>query len=158
MSLGVHLHVSRLARAPPPTGQAAPRASARPHCRSSPQADRLRDDTSGRTRLELGGRTSLCGVLVIREARLEDEDVLSRIHLATWTSDVSPGSTPEPDSSFFDSDTRVEDVLVAEDDGAVLGYVWLHQPGPLPSHEHVLSVGLPRRERGHVRRGRGRIS
>jgi ribosomal protein S18 acetylase RimI-like enzyme len=32
-------------------------------------------------------------------------------------------------------------VLVAEDDGSVVGYVKVHQPLPLPSHTHVLEIG-----------------
>jgi GNAT superfamily N-acetyltransferase len=78
-------------------------------------------------------------VLVVRAARIEDEAALRPIHLATWTADVSPGPDPDPSEPVFDGAT-LADVLVAEDDGRVLGYVRLHQPGPLPSHAHVLVV------------------
>ena len=76
--------------------------------------------------------------VTVRPARAEDEVALRPVHLATWTSDVSPGPDPDPDEPVFDA-ASLPDVLVAEDD-AVLGYVRLHQPGPLPSHAHVLVV------------------
>ena len=79
-------------------------------------------------------------VVLIREARLEDEAALLPIHLATWTAKVSPGPAPDPTAPFFDRGTAACDVLVAEDSGGILGYVRLHQPGPMPSHEHVLVV------------------
>lgn len=79
-------------------------------------------------------------VVLIREARLEDEAALLPIHLATWTAKVSPGPAPDPTAPFFDPGTAACDVLVAEDSGGILGYVRLHQPGPMPSHEHVLVV------------------
>jgi len=75
-------------------------------------------------------------VPTIRQACRADEAFLLPIHLATWTADVSPGSTPDPSQAFLDEDTALPDVLVAEDDGTVIGYVRLNQPGPLPSHAH----------------------
>lgn len=79
-------------------------------------------------------------MVTIRRARPEDEAALLPIHLATWTADVSPGPTPDPSDPFFDDRTSLDDVLVAEEGAAVLGYVRLDQPGPLPSHEHVLVI------------------
>lgn len=94
--------------------------------------------------------------VLLRQARPEDEAALRAIHLATWTADASPGPAPDPAAPFFDPDAAVCDVLVAEDGGGVLGDVRLHQPGPMPSHEHVLVVnGLavdPVRQRGGVGR------
>lgn len=78
-------------------------------------------------------------MLVVRPARPEDEEVLRPIHLATWTADVSPGPDPDPSELVFDEATRA-DVLVAEADDRVLGYIRLHQSGPLPSHAHVLVI------------------
>ena len=78
-------------------------------------------------------------MLTIRPARLDDEAALLPIHLATWTADVSPGTTPDPSEPVLDAET-LADVLVAEEGGAVSGYVRLSQPGPLPSHAHVLVI------------------
>ena len=95
-------------------------------------------------------------MLTIRSARPDDEAALLPIHLATWTSDVSPGATPDPAGPLLDAET-LRDVLVAEEDGVVRGYVRLHQPGPLPSHAHVLvldglAVDPERQGRGLGRR------
>ena len=79
-------------------------------------------------------------MLTVRLARPDDEAPLRTIDLATWTSAVSPGRLPHPSDPFFGDGTSPDDVLVAELDGAVVGYVRLHQPGPLPSHAHVLVV------------------
>jgi ribosomal protein S18 acetylase RimI-like enzyme len=78
-------------------------------------------------------------VLTVRPARAEDEAALSPIDRATWTADVSPVAPPRPPEPLLDVAT-LSDVLVAEVDGAVLGYIRLTQPGPLPSHAHVLSI------------------
>lgn len=79
-------------------------------------------------------------MLTIRRARPEDEGALLRIHHATWTADVSPGATPDPADPFLDGDTSLTDVLIADQGDAVVGYVRLNQPGPLPSHDHVLVI------------------
>ena len=89
--------------------------------------------------------------ITIRTATLEDEPALAAIHLATWTSDVSPWPTPTPGSPFFDPSMSVEDILVAVDgDGLVVGYVVLEQSDP-PSRRHVIDIGglavEPRRQR-----------
>jgi len=78
-------------------------------------------------------------VLTIRPARPADEAELLPIHLATWTADVSPGPTPDPAEPLLEAET-LADVLVAEQDGVVCGYVRLDQPGPMPSHAHVLVI------------------
>lgn len=53
---------------------------------------------------------------------------------------MSPGGTPTAGFRFFGEATKPEDVLVAEEDGVVLGYVWLRRTGPRPAHDHVLVV------------------
>ena len=73
---------------------------------------------------------------MIRPARPEDDPALQRIDRATWTPDVSPVASPE----LFRPMERLEDVLVVEQDGQVVGYVRLTQPGPLPSHSHALLI------------------
>lgn len=79
-------------------------------------------------------------MLTVRRARPDDEAPLRRIDLLTWTSAVSPAPTPDPADLFFGDRTAPDDVIVAELDGAVVGYVRLDQRGPLPSHAHVLLV------------------
>lgn len=76
----------------------------------------------------------------IRPARPEDEQALLALHLATWTSDVSPDGAPDPASPFFDSETDLADVLVLDDGTQAIGYVRLVQRGPFPSHAHVLGI------------------
>lgn len=78
-------------------------------------------------------------MLSIRPARPDDEAALLPIHLATWTADVSPGATPDPSEPLLEAET-LGDVLVSEMDGVVSGYVRLNQPGPMPSHAHVLVI------------------
>lgn len=77
-------------------------------------------------------------MLTVRPARLADDAALQPIDLATWTAEVSP--SPSTGLAPVLGAATVADVLVAEQDGVVLGYVRLEQPGPLPSHAHVLVV------------------
>lgn len=95
-------------------------------------------------------------MITVRPARPDDEQTLGRIDALTWTSDVSPSPTTEPARPFFGPGTAVADVLVAEDDGSVLGYVKVHQPLPLPSHTHVLEIGGLAVDPDRQRAGAGR--
>jgi ribosomal protein S18 acetylase RimI-like enzyme len=81
--------------------------------------------------------------LLVRPARPSDESELARIDLATWTPSSSPAPPPDEPAryAFFDERTTPGDVLVAEVDGAVAGYVKLRPVSPLPSHAHVLQIG-----------------
>lgn len=94
-------------------------------------------------------------MLTVRPARPEDDAALQPIDLATWTSDVSPMPSGVAGPVLETADD-VAGSLVAELDGTVVGYVRLRQPGPLPSHAHVLVVnGLavdPARQRSGVGR------
>jgi len=76
----------------------------------------------------------------IRTAVLDDDQALTAIDDATWSSQVSPAPAPEGDHRFFQGRTVVDDVLVAELDGRVAGYVAVRQGLPIPSHDHVLEV------------------
>jgi ribosomal protein S18 acetylase RimI-like enzyme len=80
------------------------------------------------------------GVIEIRLASPADEAALRRVDRATWTTLSSPAPAPAADAPFFDDRKRPHDVLVAEVDGVVAGYLMLHQAIPLPSHEHVLEI------------------
>jgi ribosomal protein S18 acetylase RimI-like enzyme len=76
----------------------------------------------------------------IRVAAPGDDEPLGRIDEASWSSNVTPAPRREPGARFFRARTSPEDVLVAVVDGAVAGYVSLHQSIPLPSHAHVLEI------------------
>jgi ribosomal protein S18 acetylase RimI-like enzyme len=70
--------------------------------------------------------------IVVRQARLDDGPVLARIDYNSW----SPASSPSPRWSssrpFFGppTNTRTDDVIVAERDGSVVGYVKVKETGP----------------------------
>ncbi|WIY00290.1 GNAT family N-acetyltransferase [Amycolatopsis mongoliensis] len=93
----------------------------------------------------------------IRVARAGDEALLAKLDELTWTSLMSPAPPPPPGTPFFDEGTRPEDVLVAEHDGAVAGYVRLAEGFAIPAHRHVrviggLAVDPDRRRLGIARR------
>jgi ribosomal protein S18 acetylase RimI-like enzyme len=79
-------------------------------------------------------------MVTIRIAEPGDDEPLARIDEVTWSSKVTPAPRREPGTVFFRARTQPEDVLVAVVDGAVAGYVSLHQSIPLPSHAHVLEI------------------
>lgn len=96
-------------------------------------------------------------MLTTRRARPEDDARLLAIDRQTWTSDVSPAPLTEPGpATFFGPDAVLDDVLVAESDGEVLGYVRLHQPMAIPSHAHVLEVNGLAVDPARQRTGAGR--
>lgn len=78
--------------------------------------------------------------ITVRPARAEDEAVLAKIDERTWAPAVSPAPAPPPGTPFFDDGTRPEDVLVAEHDGAVAGYVRLGEGFGIPAHRHVAVI------------------
>lgn len=69
-----------------------------------------------------------------------DEPALLRLDRATWSPTVTPAPARVDGSLFFDERIRPEDILVAETDGEVAGYLMLHQSIPLHSHRHVLEI------------------
>ena len=79
-------------------------------------------------------------VLEIRGARAEDGSTLRQIDTETWSPGVTPAPPTDPDLPFFGERNDPADVLVATEDGAVVGFAMVHQPLPLPSHEHVLEL------------------
>jgi ribosomal protein S18 acetylase RimI-like enzyme len=78
-------------------------------------------------------------MLEIRKARAGDEAALVAIDDATWSPHVTPAPR-ESDRAFFDGRRGPDEIIVAVVDGSVAGYVSLHQPIPLPSHQHVLEI------------------
>jgi ribosomal protein S18 acetylase RimI-like enzyme len=92
----------------------------------------------------------------IRQARAADEAALKQIDVATWTEASSPAPPPPPDRPFFGERTQPADVLVAEVDGQVIGYVHLRQAVAIPSRRHVLDVGGLAVDPAYQGRGAGR--
>jgi ribosomal protein S18 acetylase RimI-like enzyme len=77
----------------------------------------------------------------IRPARPGDDRALATIDRATWSTLTSPAPPPpEPDWSFFRESVDLRDVLVAEVDGALAGYVRLGRVFPIAASDHVLMV------------------
>jgi len=95
-------------------------------------------------------------VFAVREARVEDDHALARLDAEVWGPSVSPAPAPGR-TGFFSEQAKPDDVLVAEVDSAVVGYVSLVQLIALTSHEHVLHInGLavaPASQRAGVGRG-----
>lgn len=78
----------------------------------------------------------------VRPATVADDAALLAVDRETWTTLVSPAPTPDWSvrRAFFRDDRRPDGFLVAELDGAVVGYVALHQEMPMASHAHVLTI------------------
>lgn len=95
-------------------------------------------------------------VVTIRTARLEDEADLSRLDFATTWTFSTIRAVPTQPRPFLGKDTSPGDVLVAEDDGVVAGYLRLTHPTPFPSSRHVLLVSGIGVDPAHTRRGIGR--
>jgi len=94
--------------------------------------------------------------LTIRRAVDSDEAALAVLDRNCWSlqTDVSPQS--EPGQAFFGAWRRPEDVLVASEPGAVVGWLKLAPPTPLASNSHVQQIqGLgvdPARRRAGIAR------
>ena len=81
-------------------------------------------------------------MIAVRLANDSDGPALTRIDLATWTPAVSPAPAPvDADTyQFFDDRTVPGNVLVAQVNGDVAGWVTVRSPTPLLSHAHVLEI------------------
>ncbi|GHA85216.1 GNAT family N-acetyltransferase [Streptomyces chryseus] len=93
-------------------------------------------------------------VPLIRPATTADEKELAELDRETWSPlhSVQPRPRP-PYGPFFDAGHLPEDILVAELDSAVVGYVRTVAPTPLASNAHVREIqGLAVADRA---RGRG---
>jgi ribosomal protein S18 acetylase RimI-like enzyme len=94
-------------------------------------------------------------VTTLRRATRDDERRLAALDRATWSPAVAPVPLWSDDVDFFARDAP-EDVLVAELDGTVVGYVKLRRPTALSAHRHVLQVGGLAVDPAVQRRGVGR--
>lgn len=79
--------------------------------------------------------------VLVRAARPDDEAALHRVQRLTWEVS-SPSPLPPQERPFFSVERRVlpEDVLVAEVQGRVAGYVQVRAASPFPSQRHVQTV------------------
>ncbi len=92
----------------------------------------------------------------IRPARRSDDLELARIDRAAFGGVDNVVPVSDASSPFFTDSTGPEDVLVAELDGDVAGYVKIRPPTSLVSNAHVLQIqGLAVDPAAH-RRGVGR--
>ena len=92
----------------------------------------------------------------IRRAAYDDGPALAAIDRATWSPLVSPAPPPPGDRPFFAEDDEPANLLVAADDGEVVGYVMVHQWSRMPSHGHVLEINGLAVDPSHQGRGLGR--
>ncbi|MGW0546348.1 N-acetyltransferase family protein [Streptomyces altiplanensis] len=90
----------------------------------------------------------------IRPATRADDKELAALDRETWSPVHSVQPRPQPPyGPFFDGSDRPEDILVAEADGVIVGYIRTVPPTPLASNAHVRQIqGLAVAERA---RGRG---
>ncbi|GLU49249.1 GNAT family N-acetyltransferase [Nocardiopsis ansamitocini] len=78
---------------------------------------------------------------MIRPATAEDGPALTLIDIATWSPRISPGPPCREDADFFGPRVAVADVLVAEADGRVAGWIRLTQVFPLESAARTQEIG-----------------
>jgi ribosomal protein S18 acetylase RimI-like enzyme len=79
--------------------------------------------------------------VAIRGATAADDAALAALDQLTWSWQSSPAPAPLPGTRFFEPRAgRPEDVLVAVSGGAVVGYVHVGPPTPVPSNRHVLMI------------------
>jgi ribosomal protein S18 acetylase RimI-like enzyme len=79
------------------------------------------------------------GRVSVRPARSQDAEAVIAADRLTWTSATSPAPPPQ-DWTVTDPTAVVRDLLVAELDGRVVGYVRLIRASDLPSHQHVRAL------------------
>jgi ribosomal protein S18 acetylase RimI-like enzyme len=96
-------------------------------------------------------------VIDIRPAKPGDDRALGTLDRATWTTLTSPAPPPpEPDWSFLNEKVEIRDVLVAELDGEVAGYVRVGRVFPIAASDHVLMITGIAVDPACQRRGVGR--
>jgi ribosomal protein S18 acetylase RimI-like enzyme len=92
----------------------------------------------------------------VRKARADDGGTLAAIDRATWAETTSPAPFPAGGWAFFKEGDDPGDVLVAELDGEVAGYVRLGRATPLPASDHVVVVNGFAVDPARQRQGVGR--
>jgi ribosomal protein S18 acetylase RimI-like enzyme len=82
-----------------------------------------------------------------------DDGELAKVDRLTWSPEITPQVRPAPDDPFFVHGLEPADVLVAEVDGSVAGYVAVAPATRLASSAHVLAVFGLAVTPAHQRRG-----
>ncbi|MCM2418937.1 GNAT family N-acetyltransferase [Streptomyces sp. RKAG293] len=95
--------------------------------------------------------------VIVRSASYADEADLAGIDVRTWSSLHAVQPPPDPGKPFYDERHTPEEILIAQVDGRVAGYVRIVPPTPLPCNAHVrqiqgLAVDTWCRGRGIARR------
>lgn len=110
-----------------------------------------------------------------RVAEPGDDAALRTLDRATWSTQVSPSTQAAIAAPFFSERCVPGDVVVATNDGTILGFAILRQSEDMPSHSHVVQIngfavspaaqgqGIGRRlldftQQEAVRRGAGKVS
>ncbi|GGV61529.1 MULTISPECIES: GNAT family N-acetyltransferase [Streptomyces] len=78
--------------------------------------------------------------LRIRPATLADDEPLARLDRAAWSPLHAVLPRPRPGEPFFTERSGPDEILVAELDGGVVGYLRLAPATPLESNAHVLQI------------------
>ena len=89
----------------------------------------------------MGGMAAANVPIEVRVARAADEAQLARLDRASWTPQSGfPSVTRQAGGLFFTAGSPPQAHLVGMIDGAVVGYIRLGVPSPLPEEAHVLAV------------------
>jgi ribosomal protein S18 acetylase RimI-like enzyme len=97
-------------------------------------------------------------VIHVRPAGAGDERALATLDRAAWSPLTSPAPPPPAtDTRFFSERVDLRDVLVAEVDGRLGGYVRLGRVFPIPANDHVLQISGIAVDPAVRRRGVGRL-
>jgi ribosomal protein S18 acetylase RimI-like enzyme len=75
--------------------------------------------------------------VTLRVGDPSDAEAFAVIDAAAWSPHNSPGPAPTGDLAGYTESLARGEVLVAEWDGKVVGYLGLHPPFPVPSNRHV---------------------
>jgi ribosomal protein S18 acetylase RimI-like enzyme len=87
------------------------------------------------------GMTASGSPAQIRVARASDEAQLARLDRISWSPQSGfPSVIQQAGRVFFLTDSPPQAFLVGEIDGAIVGYIRLGSPLPLPENAHVLAV------------------
>ena len=81
--------------------------------------------------------------VLVRPARLADQEALTALEAIAWSAESGFPSTMAADrrnAIFFDAGNPPEAFLVGELGGRVVGYIRLRPPSKLPENAHVIQV------------------
>ncbi|UAL30770.1 GNAT family N-acetyltransferase [Nocardioides rotundus] len=76
----------------------------------------------------------------LRPATQADDADLVALDRTTWSPQTTPTPAPPEGGTFFSDRRSADEVIVAEQDGRVVGYAIVQRTSLMPSHGHVLMV------------------